>query len=88
MGTPKITVYTKESCPFCVRAKALLTRKGVPFEEIPVEGNDELRTWLVEASGQRTVPQIFADGRSLGGYTDVAALDQEGKLDALLRGEG
>lgn len=87
MSAPKITVYTKENCPFCVRAKALLARKGVAFEEIAVEGRDDLRTWLVEASGQRTVPQIFADERSLGGFTDVAALDKEGKLDPILRGE-
>jgi glutaredoxin 3 len=87
MASPKVTLYTKENCPFCVRAKALLTRKGVAFEEIPVEGKDALRTWLVEATGQRTVPQVFVGERSLGGFTDVAALDQEGKLDALLRGE-
>ena len=87
MRPAKITVYTKENCPFCVRAKALLTRKGVAFEEIPVEGRDDLRTWLVEATGQRTVPQVFVGERSLGGYTDVAALDKDGKLDPILRGE-
>jgi len=87
MPSPKVTLYTKDHCPYCVRAKALLTRKGVPFEEVPVEGRDDLRTWLVEATGQRTVPQMFVGERSLGGYTDVAALDEEGKLDALLRGE-
>jgi glutaredoxin 3 len=88
MGTPRITVYTKAYCPYCVRAKALLTRKGVAFEEVSVEGKDELRTWLVEASGQRTVPQIFAGERSLGGFSDLAALDEEGTLDPILRGEG
>lgn len=87
MQPTKITVYTKENCPFCVRAKALLTRKGVAFEEIPVEGRDDLRTWLVEVTGQRTVPQVFVGERSLGGYTDVAALDKDGKLDPILRGE-
>jgi glutaredoxin 3 len=87
MPSPKITVYTKENCPFCVRAKALLTRKGVAFEEVPVEGRDELRTWLVETTGQRTVPQVFVGERSLGGFTDVAELDKEGKLDPILRGE-
>jgi glutaredoxin 3 len=87
MPSPKVTLYTKDHCPYCVRAKALLTRKGVPFEEVPVEGRDDLRTWLMEATGQRTVPQVFVGERSLGGYTDVAALDEEGKLDALLRGE-
>ena len=87
MSAPRVTVYTKENCPFCVRAKHLLTKKGVPFEEISVEGRDDLRLWLVEQSGQRTVPQIFAGGRPLGGYTDLAALDADGKLDPILRGD-
>jgi glutaredoxin 3 len=86
MPAPKVTVYTKDACPFCVRAKRLLARKGVPFEEISVEGRDDLREWLVETSGQLTVPQIFAGARSLGGYTDIEALDAEGKLDPVLRG--
>lgn len=87
MAAPKITVYTKQNCPFCVRAKRLLDRKGVSYEEISVEGEDDLRSWLVEKSGQQTVPQIFAGERSLGGYSDLAALDGEGKLDLILRGE-
>ncbi len=88
MSAPTITLYTKENCPFCLRAKALLRRKGVAFEEIAVEGKEELRTWLMEATGQLTVPQLFVGERSLGGFTDVAALDADGKLDAILRGEG
>jgi glutaredoxin 3 len=84
---PKVTVYTKRSCPYCVRAKHLLDRKGVRYEEVDVEGDDALRAWLVEATGQRTVPQIFAGDRPLGGYTDVAALERDGKLDPILRGE-
>jgi glutaredoxin 3 len=87
MAAPRITVYTKENCPFCVRAKRLLDKKGVAYEEISVEGDDDLRVWLVEKTGQRTVPQIFAGDRSLGGYSDLAALDGEGKLDPLLRGD-
>ena len=87
MAAPKVTVYTKQNCPFCVRAKRLLEKKGVAFEEISVEGRDELRTWLVEQTGQMTVPQIFAGERSLGGFSDVDALDREGKLDPILRGE-
>jgi glutaredoxin 3 len=83
----KVQVYSKKNCAFCVRAKSLLDRKGVKYEEIDAEGNDALRTWLAEASGQKTVPQIFVDGRPLGGFTDIDALDKEGKLDALLRGE-
>jgi glutaredoxin 3 len=84
----KIQMYSKKNCPFCVRAKALLDRKGIPYEIIDAEGNDELRAWLAEASGQKTVPQIFVDGRPLGGFTDIDALDREGKLDPILRGEG
>jgi glutaredoxin 3 len=87
MSAPRIVVYTKQSCPYCVRAKHLLGRKGVQYEEISVEGKEDLRRWLVETTGQMTVPQIFAGERSLGGYSDVAALDAEGKLDPILRGE-
>ena len=70
-----------------MRAKALLDRKGVAYEEIDAEHDDALRAWLVEATGQRTVPQIFVGDRSLGGFSDIDALDREGKLDAILRGE-
>ncbi|HET7824682.1 MAG TPA: glutaredoxin 3 [Anaeromyxobacter sp.] len=87
MAAPKVTVYTKQNCPFCVRAKRLLDKKGVAYEEISVEGDDALRTWLVEKTGQMTVPQIFAGERSLGGYSDIAALDGAGELDPILRGE-
>ncbi len=83
----KVTVYTKQNCPFCVRAKRLLDKKGVAYEEVSVEGKDELRTWLVEKTGQMTVPQIFAGERSLGGFSELDALDREGKLDPILRGE-
>ncbi len=85
-GMPRIEIYTKQQCPYCVRAKALLERKGAAYQEIDVEGKDELRIWLVEASGQKTVPQIFVDGRPLGGFSDIDALDRRGKLDAILRG--
>jgi glutaredoxin 3 len=83
----KVQVYTKRICPYCTSAKALLKKKGVAFEEIDVENDDAKREWLVEATGQRTVPQIFVDGRSLGGFTDIDALDKQGQLDPILRGE-
>lgn len=83
-----VKIYTKHNCPFCVRAKALLGKKGVAYQEIDVESDDQLRGWLVEASGQRTVPQIFVGERSLGGFSDIDALDRQGQLDAILRGEG
>jgi glutaredoxin 3 len=84
---PKVQVYSKQQCAYCVRAKALLQKKGVAFEEIDVEHDDAKRTWLVEASGQRTLPQIFVDDRPLGGYSELEALDRQGKLDPILRGE-
>jgi glutaredoxin 3 len=87
MPAPRITVYTKQHCPYCVRAKHLLARKGFAFVEIDVERDDALREWLREKTGQLTVPQIFAGDRPLGGFSDVSALDAEGKLDAILRGE-
>jgi glutaredoxin 3 len=84
---PTIQIYTKRNCAFCVQAKALLDRKGVAYQEIDAEGKDELRIWLAEETGQKTVPQVFVDGRSLGGFSDIDALDREGKLDPILRGE-
>ncbi len=83
---PQVTVYTKDNCPFCVRAKRLLEKKGVPYVEVNVEGDDQLRTWLAEVTGQKTVPQIFVGERPLGGFSDIDALDREGKLDPVLRG--
>ncbi|HVI93742.1 MAG TPA: glutaredoxin 3 [Anaeromyxobacter sp.] len=87
MSTPNVTVYTKQNCPFCVRAKRLLDRKGVRYEEVSVEGKDDLRTWLVEKTGQMTVPQIFVGERSLGGFSDIDALDRAGELDTILFGQ-
>ena len=83
----KVQIYTKRICPYCTSAKLLLKKKGVHYEEIDVENDDAKRMWLVEATGQRTVPQIFVDGRSLGGFTDIDALDKQGKLDPVLRGD-
>ena len=80
----KVIMYTTQYCPYCVRAKALLKSKGVDFEEIDVGGDDELRARVVEESGRRTVPQIFIDGKSIGGFEELYALEQEGELDRLL----
>jgi glutaredoxin 3 len=85
---PKVQVYSTRRCPYCTRAKALLAKKGVPYEEIDVEDDDAKRAWLVETTGQQTVPQIFVDGRSLGGFSDIDALDRRGQLDPILRGDG
>jgi glutaredoxin 3 len=65
-------------------AKRLMREKGVLFEEIDVATDNDKRRWLVETTGQRTVPQVFIDGKPYGGYTDLAALDKKGELDPLL----
>jgi glutaredoxin 3 len=79
-----VIIYTTEYCGFCVQAKRLLSKKNVSYTEIDVGDRSDLRSWLVQASGQRTVPQIFINGQSVGGFTDIAALDRGGKLDAML----
>lgn len=81
----KIEVYTKFLCPYCTRAKALLDRKGAAFEEIDVTMDRARFDAMVErAHGRRTVPQVFIDGRHIGGSDDLAALDAGGGLDPLL----
>lgn len=75
-------IYTTDYCGYCRAAKSLLERRGIAYEEIDVTHSDELRVWLVETTGQRTVPQIFLDDRSVGGFTELAALDRGGKLVA------
>lgn len=76
----KVTIYTTNYCPYCHAAKSLLTSKNVKFEEIDVTDDDALREKLVKMSGGReTVPQIFADGKNIGGYTELVAYFQSGK---------
>lgn len=84
MPSASVTIYTTGYCPYCYRAKSLLQKKGVAFEEIDADDRPDLRTWLRKASGQTTVPQVFVNGRALGGFTDIAALDRGGELDRLL----
>lgn len=81
---PSVRMYTTRVCPYCVAAKQFLAGRGVPFEEIDVSNSPEQRAWLAEVSGQRTVPQIFIGERSIGGYTDMVALDRAGELEPLL----
>ena len=83
---PKILIYTTQVCPYCHAAKDFFRSKGLEFEEIDVTGDDEARRKLVEKSdGRKTVPQIFIDGTGIGGYSDLIALDQGGKLGPLLQ---
>lgn len=81
--TQRVQVYTTDYCGFCVRAKALLTRLHIAFDEIDVSEDSHKRDWLVKTSGQRTVPQIFIDGRSIGGFVELAALERAGGLREL-----
>ncbi len=80
-----VKIYTTTYCGYCVRAKDLLTRKGVKYEELDVTGDDTMRSKLVEMSGQRTVPQIWIGDTHVGGYTDLARLESEGRLEPMLR---
>jgi glutaredoxin 3 len=79
-----ITVYTTNYCPYCVRAKDLLKRKGASFTEINVEDDAERAKMVELAGGRRTVPQIFIGDTHVGGFDDLNALDKAGKLDPLL----
>ena len=81
----KVELYTTTYCPFCTRAKNLLKRKGVAFDEIDVTEDEELRAKMIEMSGgRRTVPEIFINGKIIGGFDELKALDDQGKLDGLL----
>lgn len=80
----RVEVYTTRICAYCVMAKRLLKSLGQDFTEIDVGGDAEKRQWLVEATGQRTVPQIFINDQPIGGYQELAGLQQSGELATLL----
>lgn len=85
MAQPKVEIYTKMFCGYCVRAKALLDSKGVDYTEYDVTmGGADKRAMLERKPDAVTVPQIFIDNVAIGGSDDLAALDRAGKLDALL----
>ena len=82
---PNIEIYTWRSCPFCIRAKALLKTKGVEFTEYSIDGDEQARSKMSDrANGKRSVPQIFIDDAYIGGCDDIHDLDAQGKLDALI----
>lgn len=86
-ATAEVIVYSKDYCPYCVAAKNLLTQKGVPFKEIDVTRDPvQLEDMLKRAAPRRTVPQIFINGQGIGGFDDMKALDDDGKLDEMLFG--
>ena len=81
----KVEIYTKAWCPYCSRAMALLGSKGVEPQEVDITMGGPQRAEMIDrSSGRTTVPQIFIDGRHIGGFDDLAALDRQGKLDLLL----
>ena len=88
-----VTIYTTKFCGYCIMAKRLLKSRGIAYEEINISEKEIgeqnlLRTWLIEASGQRTVPQIFIHGISIGGFTELSTLDRQKKLRVLLEKKG
>ena len=84
---PVVEIYTKPLCPFCIRAKRLFKQKGVAYDEIDIWLSSARRKEMLErADGRYTVPQIFIDGRAIGGCDDLMALEAKGELDPLLNG--
>ncbi len=82
---PNVEIYTWSSCPFCIRAKALLDKKQVKYTEYCIDGDEAARQEMsVRANGRRSVPQIFINEQHIGGCDDIQALEAQGKLDSLL----
>jgi glutaredoxin 3 len=81
-----VIVYSTRICPYCVRAKALLDSKHVPYTEVLVDVDLDRRAEMMQKSGQRTVPQIFVGETHVGGCDELYALERQGKLDTLLAG--
>lgn len=79
-----VTIYSTRVCPYCVRAKALLDGKHVPYTEVLVDEQPEKRVEMMQRSGRRTVPQIFVGNHHVGGFDDLYILDRSGGLDPLL----
>jgi len=82
-----VEIYTWSACPFCIRAKALLDKKGVEYTEYSIDGDEAARAKMAQrANGRRSVPQIFIDNQHIGGCDDLYALNAQGKLDPILQG--
>ncbi len=80
----RIVMYGTEYCSYCAAARMLLKKKGVDWEEISISGDEDKRREMMDRSGGRTVPQIFIDGKSIGGFDDLYSLEKDGRLDAIL----
>lgn len=84
---PDVIVYSTDPCPFCSRAKALLTQRGIEFTEIMISRSDDAaRDRLVAETGGYTFPQVLINGTSIGGFDQLAALDRSGELATMLAG--
>ncbi len=81
---PKIEIYTQPWCPYCSQAVTLLQKKGVAFQEIDAPHGTPQRKEAIARSGQTSVPQVFIDGRHVGGCDDLMALERSGRLDPML----
>lgn len=82
---PAVVIYSSDYCPYCMRAKQLLSRKGVAFSEIKVDGEPQLRAEMSRKAGRTSVPQIWIGDTHVGGCDDLYALERAGELDVLLR---
>lgn len=82
--TPDIIIYSSSHCPYCVRAKELLTRHGVSFTEILIDEDDQQREEMIAKTKRYTVPQIFINEQHIGGFDDLYGLEKSGKLKELL----
>lgn len=80
----EVIVYTKNMCPYCVRAKALLDKRGIAYEEINLSSDPDRLMALVKETGMMTLPQVMIDGKLLGGYDETAAADRSGQLAELI----
>jgi glutaredoxin 3 len=87
MSQPDVVVYLAGWCPYCERARSLLSKKGIQFREIDVDDDPQLREEMIARSGRRTVPQIFIGEKHVGGCDDLLALDGRGELDRLIGGD-
>jgi len=83
---PKVVIYTRRTCGYCIRAKHLLDAKGVAYQEIGVDGRPELHAEMTRKAGRTSVPQIWIGDTHVGGCDDLHALEYAGRLDALLEG--
>ena len=81
---PRIEIYTWSRCPFCIRAKSLLDKKGAKYTEYCIDGDESARAEMADRAGRRSLPQIFIDDQHIGGCDDLHALDREGRLESLL----